>query len=470
MSLFTTQAATPAYSFTSLGKDLLAGGLTAGIFYAEYTGLGAALGSVLPGKSGPALGIVMVIAAVIFTSMLALCLRQRVIAGTRAASLAVVIVGMRFASENATDISHRFDVAMAALATMLVIASATQLLGLLPRVQNFIYGSHIALRKGFIFATAVGIVVGLASTQLHSCLQVSPVATLFVVTLSTAGAVAWSYWCTNTRASPGAWRKSLGSFSMLLGTGMAVAGYYLWVVDYAAGGACGTLGSVGLQPSQLTQLIVSPQRLTIASAGLPVWAWLVLVAIGVLLGTVLLLETLTTLRDSDDKIPKQEWSSQIKMRALANLVSAPLGLACTSLSQSRTNTLVAANGATRAAVFFHGVALASIFLFLSTWIAKVPHLAVAVALLLVAIQMIDSELRDTVWREGYAPEARGTSIHTTWIFWAILVCSLMAGTWLRYLGWGFGGGPLIALVLGALLIALVSRRHDHELTVQARQA
>lgn len=447
-----------AYSLIACGKDLLAGGLTAAIFYAEYTGLGAALGNLLPGKAGPALGITMVIAAVIVSSVMALFLRQRLLAGTRAASLAVLIVGMRFAAENTSDISHRFDIVMAALAVMLLVASATQLLGLLPCVQSFIYHSHVALRKGFIFATAVGIVVGLASTQLDSCLQVSPVATLTVTTASIAAAMGWGYWCVHSPASNGAWRRSLGSFSMLIGAGVAVTGYYIWVVDAAVGGACGTLGTVGLQPSQLTQLVVSPNRFYLAGAGLPVWVWPMLIAVGLLLGGVLLLESLTTLRDSDDRTPINAWSSQIKLQALVNMLCAPLGLACTSLSLSRTNALLSAKGETRAAVFFHALALAAIFLFLDAWIAKVPQLAVAVALLLVAIQMIDGEMRNTVWRDGYASEARQVNINITWIFWAILSCGVVAGSALRYFGWGFGGGPLIALMLGSIAMTLSAAR------------
>lgn len=149
----------------TLATDALAGALTAAVFYAEYTGLGAVLGAALPGRASAALGGLMVIGAVVVSSLLALAVRQPFIAGPRAASLAVLIFGMKFAVEHASAQEGRFVVAMAAMDTMLVVAAATLLLGLVPAMQRFIDGSHVALRKGFVFATAVGIVVGLSAIR-----------------------------------------------------------------------------------------------------------------------------------------------------------------------------------------------------------------------------------------------------------------------------------------------------------------
>ena len=171
-------------SIRTFFTDALAGALTAAIFYAEYVGLGALLGAALPGRTSAALGGLMVVGAVVVSSLLALVVRQPFIAGPRAASLAVLIVGMKFAAEQAQAVEGRFVVAMAALATMLAVGAATLLLGLIPAVQRFIGDSHIALRKGFIFATAVGIVVGLSAYQLDGCLRISPLLTVAIAGFS----------------------------------------------------------------------------------------------------------------------------------------------------------------------------------------------------------------------------------------------------------------------------------------------
>ena len=440
----------------TLFTDVLAGGLTAAIFYAEYIGLGAALGAVLPGRAAAALGVLMVVGAVVMSSLLALALRQPFIAGPRAASLAVLIVGMKFAAEHAVTTDGRFVVAMAALATMLVIGSATLLLGLISSVQRFIGDSHVALRKGFIFATAVGIVVGLSATQLDGCLRISPLLTAAIAIASVGTALIWAHLCRREQVKT-TWLAKLAPLSMVLGVAIATLGYYAFIAQSARDGLCGTLGSVGLQFGQFRELVVSPSTFVLAANTLPWWVWLALVVIGVLQGGVLLLESLTTLRDSKDPAGKTSWASQLKLRAAVNLLCAPLGLASSSLSASRTTALLQAQGHTRLAVLFHGLALLAILFFCSAWIAKLPNLAVAVALVLVATQMIDDETRNAVWRRGYEPTASPASVGVTWVFWSVLGLSVLAGSVLRYFDFGFGGGPLIALVLGAVAMAIFSR-------------
>jgi len=443
----------------TLVTDALAGGLTAAVFYAEYTGLGAVLGAALPGRASAALGGLMVIGAVVISSLMALAVRQPFVAGPRAASLAVLIFGMKFAVENATAQEGRFVVAMAALSTMLVVAAATLLLGLLPAVQRFIQDSHVALRKGFVFATAVGIVVGLSAGQLDGCLRISPLITIAITVTSVGVALAWAHSCRRaTLHRP--WQVKLAPLSMMVGVGIATLGYYALVARSARDGLCGTLGSVGLQLGQLKELVVGPSTFVSAATYLPWWVWLMLIVIGVLQGGVLLLESLTTLSDRKDPAGTGFWASQLKLRALVNLLCAPLGFASSSLSASRTSALLEAHGKTRLAVLFHGIALLAILFFCSAWIAKLPNLAVAVALVLVATQMIDEETRNAVWRDGYAPTASTASVGVTWVFWCVLGLSVLAGSVLRYFDMGFGGGPLIALVLGALAMAAFASRSD----------
>ena len=463
-----TSAVSASSGWRDAPANALAGCLTAAVFYAEYTGLGAGLGAVLPGSGGAATGSVMVVGAVVLSCLVGLLSSRPLLAGPRAASLAVLIFGMRLATGNSLDASANTAIAMAALALMLLVAAATQLLGTIGAVQDWIYRSHVALRKGFIFATAIGIVVSLGLVQLDGCLRVSPGWTALVVATSFGSALAWTYWCSPPPGQPPAertFKAKLAPLAMVIGVALATAGYYALVQPYAQGDYCATLGRIGLQPALLSQLLLSPAAVQSAVLALPLWIWPVLLLLGFLLGLVLLLESLTTLRDSKDQTAATLWSGQIRMRALTGLLSAPLGLACASLSGSRTNALLEAHGSTRVAVFFHGLGLLAILFFMSAWIAKVPQLAVAVALLLVATQMIDDETRSSVWRAGYNPQAPASNIHTAWMFWAMLVMSVGAGCLLRYMGWGFGGGPLIALLLGAVWLAVTQGRGESALSV-----
>ena len=437
--------------------DALAGALTAAVFYAEYIGLGATLGATLSGRTGQALGGLMVIGAVVVSSVMALAVRQPFVAGPRAASLAVLVAGMRFAAEHAAVQEARFSVAMAALAAMLVVSAATLLLGLLPAVQRYVRESPVALRKGFGFATAVGIVVALAGAQLDGCLQISPFLTTAIALGSLGAALAWAHWCKSHKDNSRPWLAKLAPLSMMVGVSMATLGYYAAIASSARGGLCGTLGSVGLQLAQLEQLVLSPATLQMAALNLPWWVWAVLAVAGALQGGVTLLESLTTLSDRTGPDGGTiSWASQIRLRALVNLVCAPLGLAGSSLSAARSTAMVEAHGQTRWAVFFHGATLLAILFFCSAWIAKLPNLAVAVALTLVAIQMIDDETRKTVWRGGYEPQATTVSLGVTWGFWWVLALSMLAGCVLRYFGFSFGGGPLLALVVSAAALTLFS--------------
>ena len=444
-------------SLRAFFADAFAGGLTAAVFYAEYIGIGALLGAALPGRASFALGGLMVIGAVVISSVLALTVRQPLISGPRAASLAVLIVGMKFAAEHSQAVEGRFAVAMAALATMLAVGAATLLLGLVPSIQRFVINSHIALRKGFIFATAVGIVVALGAAQLDGCLRVSPFLTTVIAISSVAAALAWAHACRSPHATR-LWQKKLAPLSMVVGVSTATLGYYTFIAQSARGGLCGTLGASGLQFAQLNELLVGPSTFVAAAAYLPWWVWLVLIVTGLLQGSVLLLESLTAMRDSGDTADGSTWAAQLKLRALVNLACAPLGFANSSVSGSRTKVLLEANGQTRLAVLFHGLSLLAILFFCSAWIAKVPNLAVAVALMLVATQMIDDETRNAVWRSGYEPTASTTSVGVTWIFWCVLAASVIAGSVLRYFDFGFGGGPMIALILAAAAMALFTKR------------
>lgn len=428
--------------------DLFAGCFTAVVFYAEYIGMGVVLGGALPGPvaSSVALGCTMVVGAVVVNCVLGAALREPLLAGPRAASLAVLVAGMKFSADYASSEAARLPAALAALATILLVAAVTQLAGTLPRVRAWLEFTSVALRKGFVFSTAVGIVVGLASAQLDGCLRVSPALTVAVMAASVAVALQWSRWCSQPGSGPQ--RRRLAPFSLIIGTALASAGYYALLAPFAVQDLCATVGGAAPDGTPLLQTVMSAATLDVAARSLPIWIWPLLVLVGALLGLVLLLESLTALRETRQPTPLAVWSAHLKLRALVNVAAAPLGLACSSVSMVRTNALTESAGSTRLAVLFHGVALVAILLFLQDWIRVVPQIAVAVALMLLAIQMIDEETRTDIWRSGYGLNASPARVRSAWGFWGVVALSLAVGAVLHAHGWGFGGGPLMALFAG----------------------
>ena len=441
--------------------DMFAGSFTAVVFYAEYIGLGVVLGSALPVPAGVALGSTMVVGAVLLNCVLGAAVRQPLLSGPRAASLAVLVAGMKFSMDHAAIGTDRLPVAMAALMVMLTAAAAVQLAGTLPRVRAWLACTSVALRKGFVFSTAVGIVVGLGSAQLDGCLRVSPALTLLVMICGVSAALVWSHWC--NRPGGGPRRSSLAPFALIIGTVLAAAGYHILIARFALDGLCGMVDPTGLRGTLLPQMGVSLAMLQAAARSLPLWIWPALVLLGSLLGLVLLMESLTALRESRDRTPPAMWATHLKLRALANLAAAPLGLACSSVAMVRTNALIESSGRSRLAVLFHGLALLAILLFLQHWISMLPQLAVAVALLLLAIQMIDEETRVDAWRVGFQANAAPANVRSTWAFWGVVAFSLALGTVLHYQGWGFGGGPMIALLSGVLWTGVRFLRRRREL-------
>ncbi len=443
-----------AFALNPLGRrvqDIWAGLLTACVFYAEYVSLGAALGDTLPGRSAAALGALMVLGAVVLACLLGAGLPRPLLAGPRGASLAILIAGMKLAAAQASLPEIRGQAALAALLVILLAAAAMQLLGLLAPVRQWIAASDLAVRKGFMFASGVGIVVGLGSAQLNSCLQIDPVRTLAVTFASVVAALTWSAWCRFPGVRPAMFAR-LGPLAIPVGVAFATAGYYLFIADSVQGGYCATLGANGLRLSLMEEVVIGPHTLSAAWHGLPGWVWLVLPAIGALLGSVMLLETITTLRDSKDGTDPRHWPAHIGALAFGNAIAALLGFSCASLSTSRTNALAESHASSPLAVLAHAAGLLAIGLFLTGLIARLPQLAIAVALMVVAIQIIDEETRSQVWARGFDRDAAPAALHTSWIFLGVVAGSALAGVGLMQLGWGFGGGPLLALVAAVLLL------------------
>lgn len=94
-----------------------------------------------------------------------------------------------------------------------------------------------------------------------------------------------------------------------------------------AAGTAGTAGAPGSAGAALLPLALSLDGVTTAVHSVPWWIWPVAALLGALLGLVLLLESPSALRESRDRAPPAEWGAHLKLRALANLAAAPLGLA-----------------------------------------------------------------------------------------------------------------------------------------------
>jgi MFS superfamily sulfate permease-like transporter len=432
-------------------SDAFAGILTAAIFYAEYLSLGAGISSALPGQSGAALGTNMVLGSVLLCCFCSLFTSKPLLAGPRAASIAVLIFGMKLAADQVALQEARLSTALIALLVIVLSASFTQLLGLNSKVQRIIASSPLALRKGFMYATATAITVG-ASFGLDGCLQIAPLTTLAIVTLSLAAAILWIYTCKQRYAS-GKLNK-FTSLSMVIGVATATIAYYLFIADQTSRGQCGTLGMQGLELSNFTTLVVSKFSFNSAVSNLPLWMWPTLCFIGVLTGIVTLLESLSTLGESRYGITQSEWAKYIKINAAMNFFAAPLGFTCSSFSASRTAALLEAQGKSNKATLWHGVALLAILTSLTSVIGKIPQLAITVAILLVAIQMIDDAMATEVWGKGFTKSATSNDVQSTWGFLGTLCFSIAAGLIFRTTGIAFSAGAVLALVVGTCAIYL----------------
>jgi hypothetical protein len=449
--------------FARMGKrlnlgDVFAGCITAAVFYAEYLSLGATLSAALPGQSGAALGTNMVMGSVLIGCVSSIFLSKPLLSGPRAASIAVLIFGMKYAADHVTNEEARLSAVLIALFVIVLTTSVTQLLGLSQKVQGMIANSPLALRKGFMYATATAIAVG-ASLNLNQCLRISPVATFFIVSISLGAAMAWTQIC--KKAGTGSALGKASSLSMVIGVAIASLLYYFLIFDLASSGQCGTLGSFGLALSSFDTLRISKSSMLSGFTSLPIWIWPILFAIGVLTGVVTLLENLSTLGEARYGIVKSEWSRYIGLNAAVNCVAAPLGLSCSSFSASRTAAIIDAQGRTNAATVWHGIALAVILVGLTSYVGKIPQLAITVAILLVAVQMIDDEMANKVWGGGFKADTTAKQVQTSWGFLATLGLSIVTGLALKAAGVSFSAGAVVSLVVGSILVFFASRRYDN---------
>jgi MFS superfamily sulfate permease-like transporter len=265
----------------------------------------------------------------------------------------------------------------------------------------------------------------------------------------------WSNVCKRNQMSSQLHKYS--SLSMVIGVATATVFYYLLIADQISLGRCGTLGVQGLDPSNFTTLLVSKTSFSSAANSLPLWIWPTLVLIGVLTGAVTLLESLSTLGESRYGVAQSDWAKYIKVNAAMNFFAAPLGFSCNSFSAARTAALTEARGNSNKAALWHGVGLLVILISLTSHIGKLPQLALTVAILLVAVQMIDDGMATEIWGKGFIEAAISRDVQTTWAFLAMFVFSIMAGLVFKALGIAFSAGAVLTLIVGILAFYVLVR-------------
>lgn len=83
-----------------------------------------------------------------------------------------------------------------------------------------------------------------------------------------------------------------------------------------------------------------------------------------------------------------------------------------------------AGGTSRAAALTNSVLMALLVTVAAPIVPLLPLLAVGVALAMVAVQMIHTEVVDDIWRPAYLPQATPAQIQAAWRFWAIVLLAV----------------------------------------------
>jgi MFS superfamily sulfate permease-like transporter len=405
--------------------DIWAGAITALVFYAEYVGYGASIGSKLPGlgQTGNALGTVMVFGAVLVCGIGSLFNRGVILSGTRSASTMVFVSWLEIASQT-SDVSNRMSIVSTGTVVMLIVASALQLLGTLGSIRRKIASAPVALTKGFMYASAVSIMAGLVQKQLAGCIESNMPLTFVIFFGSVAIGVLFPWVCEKSEIS-----KPFAALGLPVAVIAAWATFAWLQSSFSTQGLshCNTLGSSGLQWDAFVQhMPFGPYAgKTFNEVDLRVLA--LAVVFGLALGIVLLIESLTALEsmnigpDNAVGVVESDWARQMRISAAVNLASSVVGLACSSFSTSRSKLLTQAGGSSRVASFSHGLSLIAIAVIALPWMAKIPVIAIGVALALVAIQMIDAKMVNLIWQPGYRVDAAPESLWSVWWFWSVVL-------------------------------------------------
>jgi MFS superfamily sulfate permease-like transporter len=417
--------------------DIWAGAIAALVFYAEYVGYGASIGSKLPGlgQTGNALGTVMVFGAVLVCGIGSLFNRGVILSGTRSASTMVFVSWLDIASQW-SDVSNRMSIVSAGTVVMLIVASALQLLGTHGWIRKKFASAPVALTKGFMYASAVSIMAGMVQKQLAGCIESNMPLTFMIFLGSVTIGVLLPWACEKSETS-----KPFAALGLPVAVIAAWASFAWLQSSFSTQGLshCNTLGSSGLQWDSFVQHMPFSSNGSTAFNVAGQRVLVIAVLYGLLLGTVLLIESLTALEsmnigpDNAVGVVESDWPRQMRISAAVNLFSSLLGLAFSSFSTSRSKLLTQAGGSSRLASFSHGLSLIAIAVIALPWMAKIPVIAIGVALALVAIQMIDTKMVNIIWKPGYKADAAPESLRNVWWFWSVLVI----GVWTGQSIWGF---------------------------------
>ncbi len=445
-------------------REVFAGCITALIFYTEYLSLATSISLNLPTLGDSRFGMYMVMGAVFLSCICSLFTARPLLIGPRIASTTIVIFGMQVAAAQATQPHAMISVLVCAVFVIVLTACATQLLGLNRNIRLFIARSPIALRKGFMCATATAIAVS-AVTSMQPCLQADSLATLIVVSAGIGAAGCWAWYCKGIASVSKL--SNLSALSMLVGVIAASGAYFMLfgVAGHNSSGKdqCGFLSHSNdsdFASANFFAQTLSLESATLALESLPLWVWPVLCLVGLLAGLVMLLESLTTLGEHQFGVAPGEWSTYIKLSVIVNLLCAPLSMGCSSFSASRTTALIDARGQSNVAVVWHGIALAALLAGLDSIVGKLPQLAICVTLFLIAIQMLDNEMSNTVLAGGFAKNADTQSIKTTLGFIGMVALSVVAGLLLESQGLAFSGGAMVALVIALAVVSVRAIRNS----------
>ncbi len=440
--------------------DLWAGCATALIFYVEYLGLGSLLGgAVLPGMpNGAALGAMLVLVPVVAACLFGFASRGAGLAGPRAASTSLtaafllLIVGAYEGAESART---------GLLSVMAAAAASTLLIGRLDAVAVKVRRAPVWLVQGFMYATALGIIAGSASAgRLMQCLRVDALATWLAWLLPVLLGIAWKPVLGQLHGyarGQGVRPERARALVLAQPLGLLVASACSWLIYSRSrlaapnNGLCGPFGDLRMDWGLLADRMGSIGG---QIGSLPLGALVVAALCGVVIGGVLVLESLTAF-SLNAKLPAYArcQAPMLSAAAAGGLVSAAVGSAGASFSTSRTSTLRMMGGWGRWAAPAHGVALLGIAVFAASWVAQVPKLTAAVALTLVGVQMLASDT-EILWRRGYRPGAVSPRRSAVVLFWLVLAVSLAANNALA----GF-----VVLGAGASLAAMARDRRRRRL-------
>lgn len=431
--------------------NIFAGAITALVFYAEYVSLGAMVGPALGVNNGAALGSMMAISTVCIACLGMAWMRRPMLAGPRAASLTLMVAGVAFSGKHAHSNPHLAT--KTAMLTIVVVAGLVQLLGCMPRVRRAVASWPNSVRKGFMYATGLAIIVGAASSYLEPCLAVQPLSTALIILASLLSSFVWQWAC--VRVS----QVRLGSLSLIVALGVAWIGYAVLIAPHAVNGMCPTFGAQNMDPSVLASFPLTSREFTEGWNTLGALVWASIVVIGITTGIVMLIESLTTLSDAGEGTAVALWPGYLTVSAATNIIAGPLGLCCSSLSTSRTNLMVSAHASNGLACVIHALALAA-FAFLGARLLQgLPTLCVGISLILVALQMIDQGLMSTIWAPAYRADASAAVVRSMWIVLAVAAASVPLGMGSKLLGMGYGTGSMLALACALAVRSSVRALH-----------